>query len=182
MSDASITRGGVKNPVLAIVSADQSSIVGDGTTEHPLRAPGAAQTTFVATYTNPNAVPEVLGQAVVVSATPSPTVGITTVTPGFTFFGGQPQAVGLIVGIADGGIRVTVQTSGTVTLTTAEWDNTAQTTGGLTPGTVYYLDTTFTGALTDAPPGAPGTFLVQVGIALSATELLLSLPAFPIVN
>lgn len=42
---------------------------------------------------------------------------------------------------------------------------------GLTPGTVYYLDTTG-GALTATPPSTPGNGVQQVGIALSATTLL----------
>lgn len=41
----------------------------------------------------------------------------------------------------------------------------------LTPGTVYYLDTTG-GALTATPPSSVGNGVQQVGIALSATTLL----------
>jgi len=42
---------------------------------------------------------------------------------------------------------------------------------GLTPGTVYYLDTTG-GALTSTPPSSSGNGVQEVGIALSATTLL----------
>lgn len=42
---------------------------------------------------------------------------------------------------------------------------------GLTPGVPYYLDTT-AGAITATPPSGSGNLVQEVGIALSATELL----------
>lgn len=42
---------------------------------------------------------------------------------------------------------------------------------GLTPGAVYYLDTTG-GAITDTAPSSSGNLVQEVGVALSATELL----------
>lgn len=42
---------------------------------------------------------------------------------------------------------------------------------GLTPGATYYLDTTG-GAITDTPPSASGNLVQEVGLAVSATELL----------
>jgi hypothetical protein len=42
---------------------------------------------------------------------------------------------------------------------------------GLTPGATYYLDT-IAGAITDTPPAAAGNFVQEVGVAVSATELL----------
>jgi hypothetical protein len=42
---------------------------------------------------------------------------------------------------------------------------------GLTPGATYYLDTT-PGAITDTPPSASGNFVQELGVAVSATELL----------
>jgi len=40
MTDTAIVSGGTRNNVLALVSADQITILGDGTTEDPLRATG----------------------------------------------------------------------------------------------------------------------------------------------
>ena len=40
MTDTAIVSGGARNNVLALVSADQITILGDGTTEDPLRATG----------------------------------------------------------------------------------------------------------------------------------------------
>jgi len=42
---------------------------------------------------------------------------------------------------------------------------------GLTPGTTYYLHTT-AGGITNTPPSAAGNVVQEVGVALSATELL----------
>jgi hypothetical protein len=42
---------------------------------------------------------------------------------------------------------------------------------GLTPGAIYYLDTT-AGAITDTPPSGSGNLVQEVGVALSATSLL----------
>lgn len=97
-----------------------------------------------------------------------------------TFKRADASAVGaeLVVGlVADASIGVSavgrIQTHGKVTLTTAQWDDIAGTTGGLTPGTVYYLDTT-AGMLTDTEP--TGSAVVHpVGQALSPTELQLML-------
>lgn len=42
---------------------------------------------------------------------------------------------------------------------------------GLTPGSAYYLDTTG-GAITATPPSGSGNLVQEVGVALSATDLL----------
>lgn len=42
MTDTAIVSGGVRNDALSRVSADQSTILGDGTTEDPLRATGGS--------------------------------------------------------------------------------------------------------------------------------------------
>jgi hypothetical protein len=42
---------------------------------------------------------------------------------------------------------------------------------GLTPGAIYYLDTS-PGLITDTPPSGSGNLLQEVGVAVSATELL----------
>lgn len=77
MSDTSRVAGGVRNPGLAQVSADQVSIVGNGTNESPLHV-GAGNPIFIADGRSGNAGhgKVQLGQTVVATGTP-PTVGIT---------------------------------------------------------------------------------------------------------
>lgn len=72
------------------------------------------------------------------------------------------------------GDRALVQFAGPVTLTEAEWDAITGETGGLTLGP-YYLDDGAAGKLTTTPPSFDGTFVVQVGIATSATDLMVQL-------
>jgi hypothetical protein len=43
---------------------------------------------------------------------------------------------------------------------------------GLTPGARYYLDAAVAGGITDTPPAGAGNLVQEVGVALSATELL----------
>lgn len=65
----------------------------------------------------------------------------------------------------------TVQTDGIFTATTAEWDVATGGTGGLTAGSVYYLSAATAGLLTTTPPSATGSFIDRVGLALSTTDL-----------
>lgn len=62
--------------------------------------------------------------------------------------------------------------NGIVTATTGQWDTAAGTTGGLTANTVYYLSAATSGLLTATAPTTAGQYVVEVGIALSTTELL----------
>ena len=65
-----------------------------------------------------------------------------------------------------------VQTAGLVTLTTGQWDSVTGQSGGLTPGTVYYLDVV-AGLLKTT---APTTGAVRVvGVALSTTVMQLQI-------
>lgn len=65
--------------------------------------------------------------------------------------------------------------AGPVTLTAAQWDAIAGTTGGLTPGAYYYLSAATAGLLTDTPPSTEGQFVTPVGLALDATTLLVQI-------
>ena len=53
---------------------------------------------------------------------------------------------------------------------TVYFDGTNTQLSGLTPGAVYYLDTT-AGGITETPPSGSGNIVQRVGRALSATEL-----------
>ena len=67
-----------------------------------------------------------------------------------------------------------VQTDGVLSATTGQWDAVAGTTGGLTAGAVYYLDPDTAGMLTATAPTAAGDYVIRVGLALSTTELEIS--------
>lgn len=68
-----------------------------------------------------------------------------------------------------------IQTDGILVATTAQWDAVAGTTGGLAAGTIYYLSATTAGEVTATAPITGGQFVVRVGLALSATELEISI-------
>lgn len=57
-----------------------------------------------------------------------------------------------------------------LTGTTGEWDAICGTTGGLTPGAIYYLSGATAGLLTATPPSTSGHIQVRVLVALSATK------------
>lgn len=68
-----------------------------------------------------------------------------------------------------------IATSGIMTATTAQWDAVAGTTGGLAFGTYYYLSAATAGLLTATAPSTAGQYVVQVGVAISTTELKLQI-------
>jgi len=71
----------------------------------------------------------------------------------------------------------TVQTSGVLALTTAEWDAACEAAdsqaGGLTFNTVYYLGQTTAGKYTKTAPTTVGQIVLRVGKAISTTEMLI---------
>jgi len=68
-----------------------------------------------------------------------------------------------------------VQTDGILAATTAQWDAVTGDTGGLTAGTVYYLDASTAGSITSTAPTTVGQFVVQLGRGLSTTEMEISI-------
>lgn len=64
-----------------------------------------------------------------------------------------------------------VQTDGVLAATTGQWDTITGDVGGLTAGSVYYLDSDTAGKLTKTAPTATGDFVVRMGKAISDTEL-----------
>lgn len=60
---------------------------------------------------------------------------------------------------------------GLVTGTTVQWDAVAGTTGGLTFGTLYFLDPTTPGKITSVAPTTVGQVVAPVGRALSTTDM-----------
>lgn len=93
---------------------------------------------------------------------------------------GNVEATSHVVGLAAEtgvvGNPVLIQTEGTITLTTAQWDVITRDVGGLVPGVPYFLSTGFReGVLTRTEPVTVGQFDVQVGIGLSPTDFLIQI-------
>lgn len=88
---------------------------------------------------------------------------------------GTVQLVGLVkdVSIAAAGSG-NIQTDGVLVATTTQWDAVTGQSGGLTTGSPYYLSAATAGRLTTTAPTAAGEFVVRVGLALSTTELDIS--------
>jgi hypothetical protein len=89
---------------------------------------------------------------------------------------GTVQLLGLVkdasIAAAATGI---IQTDGVLTATTGQWDAVTGGSGGLTPGTVYYLDAATAGLLTTTAPTTVGQYVVRVGLATSTTEMDISI-------
>lgn len=83
------------------------------------------------------------------------------------------DCLGLATAAIASGASGIVQYNGVVTLTTAQWDALCGTTGGLTFNTVYFLSPSTAGLLTATVPTTVGQLLVEVGIAISTTELMI---------
>ena len=67
-----------------------------------------------------------------------------------------------------------IQTDGILTATTGQWDAVTGGTGGLVAGTVYYLDPSTAGHITSTAPTTASQYVVRIGVALSTTELEIS--------
>jgi len=68
-----------------------------------------------------------------------------------------------------------IQTDGILAATTGQWDAITGGSGGLTAKTVYYLDPSTAGMLTDTAPSTAGQFVVRVGLATSTIEMDISI-------
>ena len=90
--------------------------------------------------------------------------------------GATVPAMGAVTDVTvAGGASANIQTQGVVVATTAQWDAVAGTTGGLTAGQMYFLSDVTAGALISTQ--AASGYCQEVGIALSATELLIKIKA-----
>lgn len=89
---------------------------------------------------------------------------------GFSTAGVLGIANALVAPSATGGVVVT----GPLVLTTAEWDAVVTgESGGLTSGTLYFLDSAAAGKLTATAPSTPGQVVTLIGRALSPTTLII---------
>lgn len=162
----------------AMVSADQATIIGNGTHLDPLRMAGDAAggtTTFSADFFSPGFAK--LGMPVAWTKPPFPAGAVSWI--------GAVQnsrlADGVVIDVNQDATVVRFQTDGLVVLPTEAWDEVTGSSGGLQYGVPYYVGTTL-GSLTTTPPTTPGTSRVQVGIALNPTTLALTTPAREFIN
>lgn len=177
MSEVRPLAGGPPVPSLQLVQTDQITILGDGSHGDPLR--DASGTPFVASFVPDNPLSPILGMIVTATTSP-PDPGVSyAVRPAGAASGGHPFAVGMITKISVGDVapRVTVRSSGIVTLTIAEWNALTGGSGGLIAGDAYFLSAVQLGGITTFAPGGSGAFVAQIGVALSATAMVLSMPA-----
>jgi hypothetical protein len=94
---------------------------------------------------------------------------------------GTKDVIGLVYDASvSNGASGNIQVNGVMTATTTQWDAVFGTTGGLTKGTRYFLSTATAGLAAATAPGTTGQYVVQLGLALSTTELLLAYPFMPI--
>lgn len=91
---------------------------------------------------------------------------------------GTVQVVGLVadVSIAAAGSG-NIQTDGVLVATTGQWDAVTGGSGGLTPGSPYYVDAGTAGMLTATAPATASQFVVRVGLALSTTDMDITITA-----
>jgi hypothetical protein len=94
--------------------------------------------------------------------------------------GSEAAAVGVVV-VVDGS-DVVVQTRDVVRLTVAQWNVVTKSAVGLFPGSLYFLAGGGDGGgfYSIVRPDGPGSVIAQIGVALTTTELLLSVPPFAI--
>lgn len=85
---------------------------------------------------------------------------------------GTSKPIGLSVDAPAGAATGRIMIQGILTLTTGQWDAAFGTTGGLGFGIIYYLSAVSAGLGTVTAPSTVGQYVVELGIGLSSTELL----------
>lgn len=88
---------------------------------------------------------------------------------------GTSKVIGLCMANIANSASGVVITNGEITATTGQWDNVTGGSGGLTPDATYYLSAATAGAITDTAPTTASQYVVEVGIALSTTKLLVNI-------
>jgi hypothetical protein len=115
--------------------------------------------------TNNNASPVVICEPVYID-------GANTCDKAQADASGTMDVVALVkdASIASAAAGIT-QTDGVLSATTGQWDAITGESGGLTAGTIYYLSAATAGRLVEIAPTAVGQFVVQIGKAISTTEM-----------
>jgi hypothetical protein len=111
--------------------------------------------------------------------TPVYSSGIGTISRAKADSGISAQVTGVV---SDPSISVgatgSIQTVEILTATTAQWDIVTGQVGGLTEGSNYYLSSSTAGTLTSTAPTVAGQYVVNVGKAISSTQLSINIQAF----
>jgi hypothetical protein len=90
---------------------------------------------------------------------------------------GTKDAIGLVSSTTISNAATgNIITAGVVTATTGQWDAVTGQSGGLTTNSYYYVSSATAGNLTTTAPDTTGNWAVPVGIALSSTQMKLTLP------
>lgn len=84
---------------------------------------------------------------------------------------GTSKPLGFAAAAITSGAAGNIQTDGILALTTAQWDAVAGTTGGLTVGSTYFLSAATAGLMSATAPSTVGQYVVELGMAISTTEL-----------
>lgn len=89
---------------------------------------------------------------------------------------GTTEVLGLVADVSiSAAASGSIQTDGILSATTTQWDAVAGTTGGLTPGAIYYLSASTAGLTAETAPSSVSEFVVRVGKAISTTEMEISI-------
>lgn len=115
------------------------------------------------------------------------TVPLTICMPVYSIGGGliarakaNTYGTSLVMGlISDAQINVgntgNIQTTEIITALTSQWDLVTNQVGGLTEGSIYYLDPINAGMITTIPPTVSGQYVQIIGKALSITQLSINI-------
>lgn len=89
---------------------------------------------------------------------------------------GTVKVIGLMADVSTAnGVSGAVITDGVLTATTVQWDAITGGSGGLVRDTLYFLDAATAGKLTATPPTTTGQFVKLIGVAISTTELKITI-------
>ncbi len=177
MADYQSRAGGSPNEASDYTSADQVTVFGSGTASDPLRTGDVFTTAGAFLHSTPfdattGAI--VAGEAILPGA-PVRVHLATLLNAGLATGETDSAVVGLeILEAVEAGDPVRWIAAGALELTAAQWDAVVQGgSGGLVPGTAYFVnDNGSQKALRATRPTAGGHFVVQVGIALTSTVML----------
>ena len=173
MSNVSITGGTSAQPPGGPVLTDGETVLGNGQYGNAIRLPSGGLAANIVYATSTIAHATTIGNAVQVQTESDTLLGVKRASA--NSFTGAPVA-GILIPNTFGQPGAAIQTSGIVTLTTAQWDAVVTgESGGLTANDVYYLSDVTAGLLTTTPPTASGSYVTPIGRALSATQLQLEL-------
>jgi hypothetical protein len=108
--------------------------------------------------------------------TPVYSSGVGMVSSAVASSGVASLVIGLVSDIfINPGSTGFIQSADILTATIFQWNALTGSSVGLIEGSIYYLDPNNPGVITDIPPTATTQYLVEVGIALSATQLAISI-------